>query len=150
MAFPFPSKDRDVNACRSMYGREVACFDSWRNEERSVAGVVLAVVVGTAVWKVSLILLFHTSPIRLAHKMCEKLMGKQIVVIYMQSRRSSWADDAVAREDGERRALEYHDTEGGGYRDQPDVEDVEDGETVPAIRVVPSRLRDDDEERRDF
>lgn len=66
----------------------------------------------------------------------------------MQARRGSWADDSVARGEAgsgtERRALEYHDAE-TPYRDQPDVEDVEDNETAPALRVIPSLLRDDDE-----
>jgi hypothetical protein len=88
--------------------------------------VIFVVVAGVAVWK--------------------------IIVIYMQGRRASWTDEAVATEDGangERRALEYHDVD-GAYRDQPNVEDVGDEENYPAIRVVPSRLRDangDDNER---
>ena len=67
----------------------------------------------------------------------------------MQARSTSWADDGVSRDGGlgnERRALEYHDTD-RPYRDQPDVEDVEDNEGSPALRVVPSLLRDDDDER---
>ena len=69
----------------------------------------------------------------------------------MQTRRTSWTDDiAGTREERERRALEYTDAEGVLYRDQPDVENVEDaGENgAPAIRVIPSLLRDDDDERR--
>jgi hypothetical protein len=68
----------------------------------------------------------------------------------MQGRRISWTSDGISRGDGasnERRALEYHDAE-APYRDQPDVEDVEDNEGIPALRVVPSLLRDDDDERR--
>lgn len=53
MAFPFPSRDRGADACKVAYGRTNSCFDSWRHEERSVAGIMLAVVMGTAMWKVS-------------------------------------------------------------------------------------------------
>lgn len=65
----------------------------------------------------------------------------------MQARRTGWADDVARDDTGERRALEYHGNE-GAYRDQPDVEDVEDSESAPALRVVPSLLRDDGSEVR--
>jgi hypothetical protein len=54
MAFPFPSKDRGADACVKMHdGRKWSCFDEWREEERAVAGVILAVTAGVAAWKVS-------------------------------------------------------------------------------------------------
>jgi hypothetical protein len=53
MAFPFPSKDRGADACKVMYGRQKSCFDSWRNDERVVASLILAVTAGVAAWKVS-------------------------------------------------------------------------------------------------
>jgi hypothetical protein len=52
MAYPFPSKERGADACVKMYDRQSSCFEGWREEERGVAGLILAVSVGVAVWKV--------------------------------------------------------------------------------------------------
>lgn len=69
----------------------------------------------------------------------------KILVIYLQSRSNSWFDDVGVERtgEGERRALEYPHAEGPRFRDQPDVEDVEETDGVLASRVVPSRLRDE-------
>ena len=53
MAYPFPSKDRTADACKVMYGRQWSCFDSWREDERIVAALILAVTAGVAAWKVN-------------------------------------------------------------------------------------------------
>jgi hypothetical protein len=52
-AFPFPSKDVGVDACKKAFGRDVSCFASWREEERIVAGLLLLVVLLVVLWKVS-------------------------------------------------------------------------------------------------
>jgi hypothetical protein len=56
MAYPFPSKERLADACLKMYERKSNCFEAWRGEERGMAGLILAITAGVAVWKVSVLL----------------------------------------------------------------------------------------------
>ena len=52
MAFPFPDKTHDTDACIVRYDRHQACFEPWRMEERKVAIMLLVVPIAVFVWKV--------------------------------------------------------------------------------------------------
>jgi hypothetical protein len=61
----------------------------------------------------------------------------------MQTRRGSWSEEVNGvTTRGERRALEYPEAE-APYRDQPDIENVEDNDRLLASRAVPESSRDD-------
>lgn len=60
MAYPFPSKEVAVDACKVNFGRTRSCFDSLREEERVCAGLMLAVTAGVAIWKVDFPSLLHS------------------------------------------------------------------------------------------
>ena len=53
MAWPFPNKDRDADACVNMFGRRESCFGQWRRDEQVSAGLLLLVAVITFLVKVS-------------------------------------------------------------------------------------------------
>jgi hypothetical protein len=52
MAYPFPGKDVTADTCKRTFGRNESCFGAWRGEERTVAGLMLMVVLLVALWKV--------------------------------------------------------------------------------------------------
>jgi hypothetical protein len=52
-AFPFPSKEVGVDACKKTFGRKISCFASWREDERRIAGLILMVVLLVAAWQVN-------------------------------------------------------------------------------------------------
>jgi hypothetical protein len=51
-AFPFPAKNTPPTTCMTRYDRNKSCFHGWRAEEEKVAGLMLMVVLLTALWKV--------------------------------------------------------------------------------------------------
>ncbi|OQO09198.1 hypothetical protein B0A48_06089 [Cryoendolithus antarcticus] len=57
MAFPFPDATHGGDACVVRYERTERCLEGWRGEERKVAGMLLAVVVGVVVWELIILLL---------------------------------------------------------------------------------------------
>lgn len=59
MAWPFPGAGRSGRECEARFeeGEVVPrCLDGWRGEERAVGGMLVGVVVGVFVWKVSALL----------------------------------------------------------------------------------------------
>ncbi|OQO08292.1 hypothetical protein B0A48_06162 [Cryoendolithus antarcticus] len=60
MAFPFPDARHGGDACVVRYERTERCLEDWRGEERKVAGMLLAVVLGIVVWE--LVMLLFPSP----------------------------------------------------------------------------------------
>ena len=50
MAYPFKS---DANTCSVNYSRDTPCLGPWRGKERDVGIILMVVVVGVFVWKVS-------------------------------------------------------------------------------------------------
>jgi hypothetical protein len=53
-AYPFPAKDIGVDACKKGFGRTISCFESWKEEEKRIAGLMLLVVLLVALWKVNM------------------------------------------------------------------------------------------------
>lgn len=76
MAFPFPGDGRGAGACVKAYGRDKACFEDWRGEERLVAGLMVAVAVGVFLWMVSVGELSD--------------LGGQVLIIYPPDRRGGY------------------------------------------------------------
>lgn len=54
MAWPFPSKDHDVHACESAFGRSNGCLAAWKAEEQKVAGLLIGVVAMVFIWQASI------------------------------------------------------------------------------------------------
>jgi hypothetical protein len=55
MAWPFPGREHGADSCMVRYERTNACIDSWRDQERRVAVMLLIVPVAVFIWKVSLL-----------------------------------------------------------------------------------------------
>ncbi|OAG05135.1 uncharacterized protein CC84DRAFT_1206621 [Paraphaeosphaeria sporulosa] len=93
MAWPFPDKTHKATACEEAFGRTNGCLDSWKGEERRMAGILMAVVALVFVW--------------------------QFAIIAIPTQRESWlhsvVPDRVSRiiadedhnNDGPRRAIDY-------------------------------------------
>jgi hypothetical protein len=58
MAFPFPDNNnaQGSEACMIRYDRNTACVDSWREQERKVAIMLLVVPIAVFLWKVVILL----------------------------------------------------------------------------------------------
>ncbi|KAF1988992.1 hypothetical protein K402DRAFT_12228 [Aulographum hederae CBS 113979] len=54
MAWPFPAKGVRPDRCLERFERTASCFEGWRAREQSVAGLMLAVVIGVFLWECSL------------------------------------------------------------------------------------------------
>lgn len=52
MAWPFPGAGHDAATCIAKYERTMRCLEPWRESERTVAGLLLAVALGVFVWQV--------------------------------------------------------------------------------------------------
>lgn len=54
MAWPFPSASghETVDSCLERYQRDTPCLELWRDAERRVAGILLAVALAVFVWQV--------------------------------------------------------------------------------------------------
>ncbi|PSN61201.1 hypothetical protein BS50DRAFT_505036, partial [Corynespora cassiicola Philippines] len=51
MAWPFPDKNHQSDACEKAFGRTTACFGSWKAEEQRVAGILMGAVGLVFLWQ---------------------------------------------------------------------------------------------------
>ncbi|KAB8356403.1 hypothetical protein FH972_023986 [Carpinus fangiana] len=61
MAWPFPDRTHDANACASAYGRERACLNVWSQEASRVLGGIVGIGAIGFIFKVRLPVPFHSS-----------------------------------------------------------------------------------------
>ncbi|KAJ4381019.1 hypothetical protein N0V86_003366 [Didymella sp. IMI 355093] len=114
MAWPFPGKGVNPNACSNLSGNTKGCLGPWKAEEQHIAGLLMGVVGLVVVWA--------------------------FLIIAVPTRRESWLhkvapeqiSDFIAREEhgntGERRRINYiPDT--NRYSDR--VQETDDDDTAP-------------------
>lgn len=59
MAWPFPDKTHNADACETAFGRSNGCLVAWKAEEQQVAGVLIVVVAMVFIWQAREALLPH-------------------------------------------------------------------------------------------
>ena len=57
MPFPIPGHGNTVDTCSQRYDRQIGCEGAWRDKERTVAGLMIAIAVGVFLWLVRGLLL---------------------------------------------------------------------------------------------
>jgi hypothetical protein len=88
MPWPFPAKGVSVDTCRQRFDRTVGCEGAWRDKERTVAGLMIAVAVGVFVWVVRNILSFFLSFFLLT-------ISIQAVIIVTPAIHPTWAHESM-------------------------------------------------------
>lgn len=105
MAFPFPDKTHKADTCELRFERHTGCLEAWRDKERLVSGLMMAVTVGVFVWMVVIVATPAVHPIAVRK--------------VLQS--SGFVEDVDDVEDGRGndtpRRIEY-----ARYRDDPEAE----------------------------